>query len=199
MHTRIGAAVLAAGALLATGAGAAAMTWTVRPGGAITAAGQTKVTDTATGSTLTCNAQMSGTLKAGSGLAGPGIGSIATAAYRCAGPIQFRLAADGLPWHLSLTSYDAHTGVSGGTLSNLKLTMTGPGCTAVVNGTSGAAPDGVVRVRYSNAAGTLMAVTTGGNLHWYHVSGCAGLLGDGDAATLSATYTVTPKQDITSP
>jgi hypothetical protein len=55
----------------------------------------------------------------------------------------------------------------------------------------------VVPVRYANPAGTLKA--TGGNLHWYHVSGCAGLIKDGDPAALSATYTVSPKQDITSP
>jgi hypothetical protein len=47
--------------------------------------------------------------------------------------------------------------------------------------------------------GKLTIHTAGDNLHWFHVSGCAGLLGDGDRATLSAAYTISPKQEITSP
>jgi len=77
--------------------------------------------------------------------------------------------------------------------------LTGPGCSAVVNGTSGTTADGVVAVSYANTPGRLTIHTAGGNLHWYHVSGCAGLLGDGDPATLSAAYAVSPKQEITSP
>jgi len=42
-------------------------------------------------------------------------------------------------------------------------------------------------------------LTTGGNLHFYNVRGCAGLIGTGDSATISATYTVSRKQAITSP
>jgi phospholipase C len=199
MRTRIGAAVLTGAALLATGAGTAGPTWTVSPGGAITATDKSTLTDTVTGTTLTCRSRMSGTLRAGTGLPGMDIGSIATATYTCAGPLPFTLTAHGLPWHLSLASYDSSTGVSRGTVGDLRFTIAGSGCTAVVNGTSGAAPDGVVRVSYANTTGALKALTTGGNLHWYHVNGCAGLIGDGDAATLSASYTVSPKQVITSP
>lgn len=47
--------------------------------------------------------------------------------------------------------------------------------------------------------GHLKLLTTGGNLHFYRVRGCAGLLGSGDPATLSATFAVSPKQAITSP
>ena len=42
-------------------------------------------------------------------------------------------------------------------------------------------------------------LTTGGNLHVFNVSGCAGLINSGDATTFSGTYTVTPAQTITSP
>jgi hypothetical protein len=42
-------------------------------------------------------------------------------------------------------------------------------------------------------------LTTGGNLHFYDDTGCLGIFDSGDPATLSATYTVTPKQAITSP
>src|SRR5215472_5299340 len=107
-------------------AAATATTWTVRPGGAITAtAGSLTLTDTKAGVSDTCTSSaMSGTLKAGSGLPGSGIGSISMAALRCCGHIcSPDLAAHGLPWHLNLVSYDAATGVSGGTISHLKITF----------------------------------------------------------------------------
>jgi hypothetical protein len=89
--------------------------------------------------------------------------------------------------------------VGRGTISHLELMPTGPGCSAVVNGTSGPTVDGVVAVSYANTTGKLTIHTSGGNLHWYHVSGCAGLVTDGDPATLSAAYAVSPNEAITSP
>ena len=94
MRTGIGAVLLAGAAVLAPGpaagspAAATATTWTVRPGGTITATASTAaLTDTTTGTTLGCSgASMSGTLKPGSGLPGRGIGSITTAVFHCAGP-----------------------------------------------------------------------------------------------------------------
>lgn len=49
------------------------------------------------------------------------------------------------------------------------------------------------------STGTLKFLATGGNLHFWHVKGCAPLLNSGDPATFSATYTITPRQAITSP
>jgi hypothetical protein len=201
-----GAAVLVA-ALGSPAALAAptATTWTVQPGGAITAtSGSLTLTNPPSGSVSdTCTlSTMSGTLKAGSGLPGPGIGSISMAAFRGCGHIASQdLKARGLPWHLNLVSYDAATGVSRGTISHLKIAFAPApgGCTAVVNGTSGSNPDGVVAVTYANQTGKLKIHPAGGTLHFYHITGCAGLLRDGDTATLSATFTVSPKQDITSP
>ena len=73
-------------------AAAAAKTWTIRPGGTITAtAGKTTLADTPTGSMIPCaSSRMSGTLKASSGLPGAGIGSVTTAVYSsCStGPIR---------------------------------------------------------------------------------------------------------------
>ena len=106
-----------------------------------------------------------------------------------------------MPWHLNLGSYDAATGVSRGTIRHVKLAFAPApgGCTAIVNGTSGSTPDGVVAVTYANQTGKLKILPHGGTLHWYHISGCAGLIRNGDTATLSATFTVSPQQDITSP
>jgi hypothetical protein len=195
--------LLAAPGTPAALAAATANTWTVQPGGGIkAAAGSLRLTDTtSSGVSDTCtSATMSGTLKAGSGLPGSGIGSISKAAYRGCGLLGSRdLAPRGLPWHLNLLSYDAATGVSRGTVSHLKIAFSIIGCSAVVNGTSGSAPDGVVAVTYANQTGTLKILLHGGTLHWYHVRGCAGLVHNGDTATLSATFAVSPQQDITSP
>jgi hypothetical protein len=208
VRTRIGAAALAGAAVLASSTGAAppaaatAATWTVRPGGAITAtAGTTTLTDTTTGSTFACaSASMTGTLKSGSGLPGTGIGSITAAAYRsCANPISPTLTPRGLPWHLRLVSYDAATGVSRGTISHLRLAFSAPRCSAVINGTSGPTADGMVRITYASPAGKLKILPIAGTLHWYHVGGCAGLIRNGDPATLSAAYALSPRQTITSP
>jgi len=209
MRIRIGPLALAGAAALAmvpgavSSAAATVTTWSVRPGGAITAtAGKTTLKDTTTGTELACSsAHMSGTLNGGVELQGTGIGSIATAAFHCPSPIvpPLRLTARGLPWHLNMVSYNTSTSVGRGTISHLELLFTGPSCSAVVNGTSGTTADGVVAVSYANTTGKLTIHTAGGNLHWYHVSGCAGLLGNGDPAALSAAYTLSPKQEITSP
>jgi hypothetical protein len=50
-------------------------------------------------------------LKAGGGLPGTGIGSITAAAFRCHSLLPVHLTALGLPWRLSLSSYDQRTGV----------------------------------------------------------------------------------------
>jgi hypothetical protein len=203
-----GAAVLMAalGAPVALGAPAAlaaatATTWTVQPGGAIAAAGSVTLTDANGGISDTCTSStMSGTLKAGGGLPGSGIGLVSMAGYRGCGTLGSRdITPRGLPWHLNQVSYDAASGVSRGTISHLKLVLSVTGCHAVINGTSSSTADGVVAVSYANKTGQLKLHPHGGTLHWYHISGCAGLIHPGDTATLSATYTVSPRQDITSP
>jgi len=180
----------------------AATTWTVSPGGAITAkSGKTTLTDTTTGNALTCkSSSTSATLKSGSGLAGAGLGSITALSFKtCTGPlgITFTPTAQALPWKLNAVSYDSSTGVTKGTITGIDATLSGPSCSAEVDGTAAGADNGKVKVTYTNSTGKLKVLTTGANLHVYDVSGCAGLLADGDAVTFSASYTVSPKQTIT--
>lgn len=198
-----GAAVLAASAAAAAPAAATAQTWTVRPGGSITAmSGKIILADTRTGAKDSCeSSRMSGAAKTGSGLSGAGIGSFTTAAYSlCSeGPFVLKLTAR-LPWELNLTSYDRSTGVARGTISHLQFNVVANiECTAAVKATGGTTPDGVAPVSYASKTGTLKILTTGGDLHWYHVHNCAGIINNGDAATLSASYTISPRQVITSP
>jgi len=175
-HARFGLAAAAAALTVAIGATAAlaATTWTVSPGGKIAAK-----TDKVTFTDLTTGTAVS--------------------IQNCLGPLDlaFFVKATDLPWHLSLSSYNAKTGAAAGTISGIKITWAGPACTAVIDGAGGS--DGVVKVRYSNSTGRLKLLTSGGNLHFGKVTGCAGLVNTGDLVTISAAYPLTPKQRITSP
>lgn len=206
MGVRRGAVVLAGAAVVAISLGAScsaattATTWTVHPGGGVllSMVRMTTLTDTATGSTRACGSVGSGVLKRGSGLSGTGIGSVGPMGYSCAVQAQ-RLAPRGLPWRLNLSSYDARTGLSRGTISHLQLAFSTHGCRALINGTSGATSDGVVAVTYANRTAKLTILSSGATLHWYHVHDCGHLAANGDPATLSAAYTIGRPQTITSP
>lgn len=201
-----GAALAGTLALSASAAGAAtstrvAATWTVKPGGAITGkAGTTTLKDTKTGSVLTCTSSSAkGTVKTGSGLSGTGIASITGLTFsNCTGPLglQFMVKTTHLPWKLNAKSYSG--GVTTGTITGIHAILTGPSCSAVVDGTGASANNGSVTAKYSNSTGKL--TTTGaGNLHIYNVKGCAGLIGSGDGSSFNGSYAISPKQTITSP
>jgi hypothetical protein len=182
---------------------AVAITFTISPGGAITAnAGTTTLKDTNTGSVLTCTSSTSsGTLKSGSGVSGTNLGSITKLSFsNCTGPLglTFTVTNSGFPWTLSGTSYNAGTGTTTGFINHIKSKLTGPSCSANVGGTTATA-FGKVKVTYKNSTGKLSVLATGGNLHVWAVSGCAGLINTGDATQFTGVYTVTPKQTITSP
>ncbi len=193
-------------ALSASAAGAAtnarvAATWTVKPGGAITAkAGVTTLKDSSTGSTLTCKTSSGkGTVKKGSGLSGTNIGSITALSFNtCTGPLglTFTVKTTHFPWHLNAKSFKS--GVTTGSITGIHATLTGPSCSAVVDGTGATANNGMVTATYTNSTGKL-ATTGAGNLHIYKVVGCAGLINSGDGTSFKGSYTVTPKQTITSP
>jgi hypothetical protein len=182
----------------------AATTWTVRPGGSVTLTSRKLVlTDTKTHSNVVCtSSRLRGKFKSGSGLSGTGIGSITAGTFttcnNALGP-TFTLTATDLPWQVNFASYDASTGVATGSFSHIEIRLAGPSCAAVIDGTSAAASDGIVKFTYTNSTAVLKPLATGGNLHFYNVSGCLGLFLNGDPVTLSATFTVSPKQAITSP
>jgi hypothetical protein len=188
----------------------AATTWTIQPGGAFGAQSRTATfKDTTTGNRFTCTSlTATGTLKSDSGLAGSNAGSVSAVGFHtCTSPLSlvgplrvglvFTLRATDLPWHVNFLSYNA--GVATGTVSHLRITVSNPGCSGVIDGTSATASDGLVRFHYTDSTGNLTVLTSGGTLHFYNVRGCAGLFNRGDTATLSATFTLSPKQAITSP
>jgi hypothetical protein len=211
IRTRLNRRMLLVGATTAlvvgVGAGTAlavTATWTVKPGGATTAtAGTTTLTDTTTHQSVVCTSSSTkATLKKGSGLSGTGIGSITAVTFsNCTGSgFTFTVTPGHLPWHLNATSFNATTKVTTGTISGIHSTLSVPGlCNATVDGTSGTANNGKVKITYTNSTGKLKVLPTGGNLHVYNVVGCAGLINSNDASTFTGTYTVSPKQTITSP
>ena len=84
-----------------------------------------------------------------------------------------------------------------GTISHMQIRAKGSACRFVIDGTSGGASDGRLRFAYSDS--THQVKTSGGNLHIFNVTGCAGLVASGDPVSLTASLTLAPAQSITSP
>lgn len=163
--------------------------------------GKATFKDTRTGSSFTCTSvSMTGTLKSGTGLPGSGAGSISAVTFtNCTSPLNLRLPlkATALPWHVNLSAES--NGTVTGTIGHMQITENGPGCAFEIDGTGATARDGHVTFHYANGTGKLQVLTAGSGLHYYAIKGCAGLFGTGDLNTLSDTFTLTPKQTITSP
>jgi hypothetical protein len=184
---------------------AATPTWTVKPGGNISAkSGTTVLTDTKTHTVLKCTSSTTKTtLKKGAKLKGAGIGSVTALSFtKCTGPFSIKFtvtstASTKKPWKLNAVSYNKKTGVTSGTITGIHATLKGTGCSAVVDGTGAAKNNGEVHVTYTNKTHKLAVLGSGGNLHIYDVKGCLSLIGNGQASSFTATYTVSPGQTIT--
>jgi hypothetical protein len=193
-----GGAAMAVLALSATTAFASsATTFTVKPGGKYSAtAGKTVLKDTKTDTVLTCkSAGAKGVLKKGKKLSGKAIGTITSSTFtKCTGPIglSFKVKQSGT-WDLNVTKYSSKSGgVATGFISNVKATLSGPGCSATVTGTTDAT--------YSNKTSTLSVkpvAKSGHVLKISKVSGCSGLIGNGNDSTFTGSYKLKPKQKIT--
>jgi hypothetical protein len=206
MHKHLTAMLLSSGiAALAIGAGTAtavattATTWSISPGGAVTgSAGKTTLKDKNTGTVLTCaSSATKATLKKGSGLTNP-LGKITSVTFsNCSGPggLSFTAttsASKTHPWKLNGSTYSS--GVTHGSITGVKASISGSGCTATVAGKTASTPGKVIGV-YSNSTHVLTA--KGGNLHIWNVSsGCLGLIKSGDASTFVGHYKIKPAQTI---
>jgi hypothetical protein len=209
MVKRIGALVLAAGTLVAgpgvtSSFAGTATTWSVSPGGAFTAtqSGHFTLTDTTTGTLLVCaHTKAAGSFMSGSGLPGAGIGSVTAlslSACTDSSGQAFTITPRHLPWTLNADSYDPAitAGLTTGTITGIHVTVSGPSCLAIVDGTRPFADDGATQIHYHNSLAKLKIRTQASNLHLYNVSGCGGLINSGDAITFSSAYIVTPAQTI---
>jgi hypothetical protein len=205
----------AAALLIATSAGtalaAAAPTWTVKPGGKGTAVAVGKVVleDTKTKTTLVCSptkktpaSSAKITTKKGTHLSGKAIASITAITFaNCTGPegLSFTVKSSHLPWALNAVSFNKKTGTTTGTITGIHSSLSGLGCSAVVDGTGAGKNNGMVKVTYVNKTHRLTVLPTGGDLHIYDVSGCLGLINNGDLSSFTSVNAVSPAQTITSP
>jgi hypothetical protein len=174
-------------------------TWTVKPGGSSTGSNTYfYLKDPKTKAGFACQkSSLAITFKSGSGLAGAGLGSVTSVSVaKCLPPAGYGVTFSNLPYALSVSSYSS--GTTTGRISGVHAVGTGPGCYFVLDGTSPKADNGYINVTYSNSSGELK-LDSGGNLHFYDVSGCFGLLGSGDRATPQSIdpYKLSPKQAIT--
>jgi hypothetical protein len=196
-----GATALAVGATAGV-ALAVAITFSISPGGNISAsAGKTSLKDVNTGAVLSCTSSKStATLKSGHGISGTNLGSIKTLTFSgCTGVgLTFTVTNSGFPWTLHGTAFNATSGVTTGNITGIKSHLSGPGCSADVRGAT-ATSTGKVKVTYTNGTHKLKVLASGGTLHVFNVNGCAGLINNGDATQFTGSYTVSPTQTITSP
>lgn len=195
------AAVLAIG--LSTAPASAVIhppTYTANPGGAITAtSGTIKLTDTTTNVVITCtSSNAAGHLPVfPASHVGHHFGTITALTFTsCTSPLgSITVTASAFNYHLNITNNAA--GITHGNITGIHFTLSAPGCTATVDGTSATADNGTVQFTYKNAPiNKLNILATGSNMHIYNVSGCFGLFNNGDTATPVGTYMLAPPQVI---
>jgi hypothetical protein len=199
-------------------------TWTVSPGGSVTATSQGVVPHVTAyeieqGTAAVCDyVDGSATLPSGSGLSGNGIVSLSSFAFHnCVGPNNLTITINptGLPWSLNATSYDATGGVTTGTLTGITGNITvSDGCvagfSAGLDGSSNQIPAHVTGT-YTNSTGVLKitedspapptTTPTSSNIVVDSVNSSCNptLIGLGDHIALYGSVAVSPGQTVTSP
>ena len=205
--TTAGAAALAIGLGATASLAITTSTWTVSPGGSWSGvkSGNLTLTDTISGMKLVCtHTNSAGTFTTGTGLSGTGIGTVTSLHItKCTGPASavFIVRAKNFPWTINADSYNpaVTSGTMTGHLVGIHATISGTGCTAVLDGTSAFASNGTTQIHYHNSLAKLKVRAEGSNLHLYNVVGCTGVFTSGDAVTISGAYKLTPAQTISSP
>ena len=197
----LSSAALAVGLTATSALAATATTWSVHPGGAITGtAGTTVIKDTTSGTTATCtSAGLTGTLKSGTGLAGAGLGTVTSMSFNSCTAAGQTISISTGTVAFSLNALTYTSGVTHGTISKIHISVSSSVCSFVIDGTSGTANNGHVKITYTNSTHKLKILAAGNNLHVYNVSGCFGLISNGDRGTITSTFAVSPAQTITSP
>ena len=196
-----GAATAAIIGMAAAPAFATAATWTVKPGGTTSGkAGTTVVTDTTAGQSVTCSSSTTkGSFKTGSGLSGTGIGTVTSITLSGCSVLGMSLSVTltgTMP--VNALSYNGTKKTVSMSISKIHGKLSSSGCSATIDGTGAAAHNGTIKATYMDVGGKLKVLSTGGNLHLYNVN-CFGVINSGDAVNYTTTYTLTPKQVITSP
>jgi hypothetical protein len=206
--------VAAGASTLPAVAPASAATWTVTPGGQYRAQVRNDnfwgILDVGTNQELRCTVNASAwsmrlLFKKGTGLSDP-IGWVRSLSFPkpCLpggmGPVT--LSTAGTPWGINALSYDSAGQVTSGRLRHLHLALSGPHCSAVLDGSSATADDGTAPFEYNNGPANTLQTAYGpgsGNLHAYRVTGCRGMLHSGDVVRVFFGYDLSRELIVTSP
>ncbi|QKW08142.1 hypothetical protein HUT18_18940 [Streptomyces sp. NA04227] len=188
----VAAATSAAFGLAITSTSAAPQaTWTVAPGGAVTAHADNPSVVTDSGEFKCTSADGTGSVKSGSGLSGTGIGQINSLSFAgcSAMGINITITTSGLPYGINITgeSPDNPDHVLG-EIANVKAHVSGFGCSADFTGT--------VHGYFDNTQSALIADGTSRDLTASNAS-CLGIINNGDTVALKAVVKMSPGQTIT--
>jgi hypothetical protein len=193
-RTVIAAAAIGGAALgfsVAPSSAAAQATWTVTPGGSFTGHADNPGLVMDSGTHSCTSADVTGSVKSGSGLSGTGIGQVNSMSFTgcSAFGINLTITTSGTPYSVNVTGVDAaNPDRVNGEVTDVRARVSGIGCTADFTGT--------VHGYFSNADGTLVADGTSRDLVASNAN-CMGLINNGDTAALKAVLELTPASKIT--
>src|ERR1700722_20369548 len=169
MRTRIAAILLAGVAILALGVRATPSSattatttyWTITPAGITNElpASLFTLTDTLTGGTVDCPSGEPQIYWPHHGpWPGPLLGTVTQYSFgTCTDQLgqSLTLTEGGPSWDVNLNSYDAATGVTTGTITGINVSVSGSGCSAIIDGTSPDAYNGHVADTFTNGTNTM--------------------------------------------
>lgn len=178
-------------------------TWTVTPGGALSAAAPLQIQNVSRGWSIECGeASFTGAAKAGAGNTGDQIVEFDEAVFSgCTGQdgVGYTVTmTSGVQLEMQATSYDAAAGKTTGTMFGFQLNLVGTNrCQADIADPAGDL--GVSDVTFTNDGSVLELV--GGNMGVTFVNfACSsGFIANGDQVVLTARLGLSPAQTITSP
>jgi hypothetical protein len=178
-------------------------TWTVAPGGALTATAPLRIGNVTRGWNIDCGtATLTGAAKAGSGNAGDQLVEFDDESFEnCSGPdgVQYTVAMTSeVQLDMNASSYGAAAGRTTGDLSGFQLNLVGTNrCQADIAGPAGDL--GSADVTFTNN-GSVLGLG-GGNMGVTFVNfACSsGFIAVGDQVVVTAQLSVSPAQTITSP
>src|SRR5215831_3182851 len=102
---------------------------------------------------------------------------------------------------INALSYDPAGGVTSGRIRHVHLALSGPHCSAVIDGSSAAANDGTLAFQYNNELPSTLQTggDFGSNLRAYNVTGCRKMLHSGDVVRVFLGYDLNRALTVTSP
>ncbi|QKW38624.1 hypothetical protein HUT06_35220 [Actinomadura sp. NAK00032] len=200
------AVVVAAGTVGAAAVQAAAApadTWTVTPGGALTATAPLRISNVTRGWNIDCgSATFTGAAKTGSGLSGSQLVEFDSVSFDgCSGPdgVQYTVTMTSeVQLDMTAASYDPATGKTSGDLFGFQLNLVGTNrCQADIADPAGDL--GKADATFTNN-GSVLALG-GGNMGVTFVNfACpGGFIAIGDQVVVTTQLSVSPSQIITSP